>query len=98
MAVTTSQFLVSYPEFEPIHQEDSAMVDAAVARAERRLGDQWDAGVRDDIVMLQAAAMLANTPAGRAARLSEPGKESSYHCELKERKKAHAFALNRVAT
>lgn len=96
MAVDAAQFLIDYPEFEPLHQEDAAMVEAACARAERRIGDTWDANVRDDIVKLQAAAMLANTPAGRAARLSEPGMESSYHCELKERKKAHAYANTRV--
>jgi hypothetical protein len=79
-----------------MHAEDAPLIAAVIARAERRIGDLWPAEVRDDIVELQAAHMLALSPAGRNAKLSEPGMPTAYECELKERKKGNAFARLRI--
>ncbi|MES2384525.1 MAG: hypothetical protein V4593_08245 [Pseudomonadota bacterium] len=96
MAVTAESFLEAYPEFQPLAEEQVALVPAVLARAERRIGDAWPADVRDDIVELQAAHMLSLTPAGRNARLSEPGKPTAYQEELCERKKGFAFGRARI--
>lgn len=96
MAVTVESFLVAYPEFVPMHTEDAPLVAAVLARAERRIGDLWPATIRDDVVELQAAHMLALSPAGRNAKLSEPGTKTAYECELHERKRGNAFARLRV--
>lgn len=96
MAVTVEQFLVEYPEFAPLYVEDEPLVEAVVARADRRVSPSWPADTRDDIVYAQAADTLARSPMGRNARLSEKDGETSYAQDLKERKKAHAFARSRV--
>ena len=99
MAVTTAQLLIEYPEFVPLHAEDSALVDAVLARADRRISVTWPADTRADMVMLQAADMLARTPMGRNAKLSSPDYRvrTSYAEELAERRKAFAFARLRIA-
>ncbi len=96
MATTSAQFLIEYPEFLPLSEEQTALVPAVLARAERRIGDSWDADVRDDIVYLQCAHMLSLTPSGRNAKLSAPGKPTAYQEELCERKKGHAFGRMRI--
>lgn len=96
MAVTTTQLLENYPEFVPLHAEDNALVIAVLARAERRIGTAWPAEVRDDIVMLQAADMLARTPMGRNANLSAEGAPTMYGEDLTVRKTAFACARSRV--
>lgn len=94
--LTAEQFLTNYPEFAPLHLEDSALITAVLARAERRIGAAWPAAVRDDIVALSVAHMLSLTPMGRAAKLSEPGMPTAYQTELMDRKKAFACARSRV--
>lgn len=96
MAVAAATFLVVYPEFGSLHTEDAALVVAALAIAERRFGDAIPTAVRDDFVMLQCAAILANGPWGRNARLSDPKGNSQYATDLRERKKAFAFSRSRV--
>lgn len=103
MTVLAADFIVGYPEFAAIHAEDAGLIDAVLARAERRIRSDWEpADQRDDMVMLTAAVTLSKGPWGRNAALSgkqtvsEAGKESSYEAELKERKKAHAFARSRA--
>ncbi len=96
MAVTVDSFLEAYPEFAPMHAEDETLVPAVLARAERRIGNVWTESVRDDIVELQLAHMLALMPAGRNAKLSEPGSPTAYECDLKERKKGNSFAKYRI--
>lgn len=96
MAVTVDSFLEAYPEFAPMHAEDAAIVPAVLARAERRIGNTWTESVRDDIVELQCAHMLALMPAGRNAKLSEPGAPTAYEADLKVRKAGNAFAKYRI--
>lgn len=79
-----------------MHAEDVALIPAVIARAELRIGNTWRADVRDAIVELQTAHMLALSPSGRNAKLSMPGEPTAYECELKERKKGNAFALYRI--
>lgn len=96
MAVTTASLIEAYPEFAPLSEQYPDLVDAVIARAERRIGPSWPDEIRDDIVELQACHMLAMSPAGRNAKLSEPGMPSSYQYELKLRKKGFAFGRLRV--
>jgi hypothetical protein len=96
VAVTVNSFLEAYPEFTALSEEQVLLVPAILARAERRIGDSWEEEIRDDIVELQAAHMLALTPAGRAAKLSSPGEPTAYQEELMVRKKGHAFGRMRI--
>src|SRR5688572_7923419 len=96
MAVTVESFIEAFPEFTTLSEEQTALVPAVLARAERRIGDSWSDEIRDDIVELQAAHMLAMSPAGRNAKLSEPGVKTAYEEELALRKKAHAFGRMRI--
>lgn len=96
MAVTADSFLEAYPEFQALHEEDAALVPAVIARAELRIGDTWRETLRDIAVELQAAHMLALSPAGRNAKLSEPGKPTAYWSELQCLKKGNAFGRFRV--
>jgi hypothetical protein len=97
MAVTVESFLVAFPEFAPLSEEpaNEGLLEAALARAERRVGDHWREDLRDDIVELQLAHMLALSPAGRNARLSEPGKPTAYEMDLKCLRKGNAFGRYR---
>jgi len=88
VAVTAASFLVAYPEFALL---DEGYVTAVLARAERRIGDHWREDLRDDIVELQTAHMLALSPAGRNAKLSEPGKPTAYEADLKMLRKGNGF-------
>ena len=101
MAVDSATFLDNYPEFAALQFEDVAdgttYVAAVLARAERRISsDISPEALRDDFVMLQAADMLAMSPWGRAARLSEPGKPTAWCEDLERRKKAYGFARSRI--
>jgi hypothetical protein len=96
VTATVAGFLVEYPEFEPLHAEDDALVTAVLARAERRIGSAWPEEVRDDIVYLQCADTLSRTPMGRNANLSKQGEPTTYSDDLKDRKKAFACGRSRV--
>jgi hypothetical protein len=96
MTVSVEDFLAAYPEFTPLSEEQTGLVAAVLERAERRIGDSWESNIRNDIVELQAAHLLAMTPAGRSAKLSEPGVKTAYEEDLMLRKKAHAFARMRI--
>lgn len=97
MAVTADSFLEVFPEFLPLHEEQETLIPAVLARAERRIGDNWPSDEdRDDAVELQAAHMLALSPAGRNAKLSEPGQPTAYQQELACLKRGNAFAKSRI--
>ncbi len=96
MTVSTASFIEAYAEFEPLSEQYPNLVDAVIARAERRISISWPDEIRDDIVELQVAHLLAMTPAGRNAKLSEPGMPTAYQEELKLRKKGFAFGRLRV--
>lgn len=95
MTVTAASFLEAFPEFAPMHETDATLIPAVLARAERRIGDHWREDLRDDIVELQTAHMLALMPSGRNAKLSEPGKPTAYQEELACLKKGNAFGRYR---
>jgi hypothetical protein len=96
VSVSAADFLISYPEFTPLHTEDAPLVDAVLARAARRLKGPWPSDVLVDMIMLSAADMLARGPWGRDAKLSAPGSTTSYAEELTIRKKAFACGRSRV--
>jgi hypothetical protein len=96
MAHTATTFVAEYPEFAALNEEDTALVAAYLARAERRIGSAWPAAVRDDIVALQCAHMLALSPWGRNARMSDASGASAYGDDLALRKKGFACARSRV--
>jgi len=96
VSVSAATFLISYPEFSALHSEDSPLVDAVLARAERRLKGPWPSDVLADMIMLAAADMLARGPWGRDAKLSAPGATTSYAEEFALRKKAFACGRSRV--
>lgn len=97
MAVSVESFLEAYVEFVPLSEEpaNAGMIAAFLERAERRIGDHWREDLRDDMVELQLAHMLALSPAGRNAKLSEPGKPTTYQHDLKCLKKGNAFGRYR---
>lgn len=96
MAVTAATFILEYTEFQPLHAEDNDLVERVCARADRRTSVDWPEATRDDAVMLRAAHMLALTPMGRNAKLSEPGKPTAYQQELDCMIKAFACARSRI--
>lgn len=97
MTVSVAQFLVEFPEFAPMHDEDPAFLAAVLARADRHISPSWPTETRDDLVYLQCADNCAQSPMGRNAKLSEKGDaETSYAKELACRKKAFAAGRSRV--
>jgi hypothetical protein len=91
--VTLVEFRDRFPEFEPT---DDAMVTAQLAAAELFVSDSWDDSERDEIVALRAASLIATSPVGRQAGLSDPKKGiSTYDRRLKERLDAHACCYSR---
>jgi hypothetical protein len=96
MAVTAASFLVAFPEFAPMHSEDAALVPAVLARAELRVGNIWRENLRDHIVELTCAHMLAMMPSGRNAKLSMPGAKTAYQEDLCMLAKSNAFGKYRV--
>lgn len=95
--MTTSEFLVLFPEFAALAAEDGGtdLIDGALARSARRVSDSWGAK-RDDVIGLTTAHMLALGPFGRNARLSAADGTTTYGAELALMKKGHAFARRRV--
>jgi hypothetical protein len=96
VAHTVASFIADYAEFAPMAETDETLVAAYLARAERRIGSAWPAAVRDDIVALQCAHMLALSPWGRNARMSDASGASAYGDDLALRKKGFACARSRV--
>lgn len=91
--MTLAEFRTLYPEFEPT---PDAMLAAALADAESRVGDSWGAGNRDEIVGLETAVRLAAGPMGRAAQLQRREGVSTYEEQLQQRKEANACILLRT--
>ncbi len=96
MATTTAQLIIEYPEFAVLNEQDAAYVTAVLARAERRVSPTWPADTRDDMVYLRAAHMLALSPMGRDAKLSDKHGVTSYGQELQARIAANAVGRGRV--
>ncbi len=96
MAVTAESFIAAYPEFREIHAEDAGLVALHLARAEILVGDIWRENLRDQIVELRTAHRLALSPAGRNAKLSEPGAPTAYERDLKCLMRGNAFARLRT--
>ena len=96
MSVTAESFIAAYPEFASIHDEDAELVALHIARAEALVGDTWRSDIRDQIVELRVAHRLAMSPAGRNAKLSEPGAPTAYERDLKCLMKGNAFAKLRI--
>jgi hypothetical protein len=97
--ITVANFLIDYPEFQPLHDEDGGAVflAAVLARADRHISPSWPEETRADAVFLQCADNCAQSPMGRNAKLSEKGDaETSYAKELRCRKTAFAAGRSRV--
>lgn len=95
--MTTAEFLVLFHEFAALAVEDGGteLIDGALARAARRVSDSWG-DKRDDVIGLTTAHMLALSPWGRNARLSDAKNVTTYGVELDAMKRGHAFARHRV--
>jgi hypothetical protein len=93
--MTSAAFLIIFPEFVALNAEDPTLVTAALARADRRVSDSWGTR-RDDVIALTTAHQLALSPWGRNARLVAKDGTTTYGEELKEWKRGHAFARNRI--
>ncbi|HXU01516.1 MAG TPA: hypothetical protein VN903_11010 [Polyangia bacterium] len=91
--MTRTEFVLRFPEFE---SADGAVVESALAYADRAVSDTWGAN-RDDFLGLVAARYLALMPFGRDARLSTKEGTTTYDGEIDRMKNAHAVARFRLA-
>lgn len=96
MAATTAQLVIEYPEFAVMNDQDPAYVAAVLARADRRTSPTWPSDTRDDMVYLRAAHILALSPMGRDAKLSDKHGVTSYGQELAARIAANGVGRGRV--
>jgi hypothetical protein len=92
MSVDAAGFLLLYPEFTPA---GTALITAKIAEAEEQVSDTFATDRRDYIVALQTAAILAESPQGRNARLDPKGR-NIYAERLQDEQWAHACAFNRI--
>jgi hypothetical protein len=92
--MTREEFLAAYPEFVVIDNEEPSIVPAKLVAADAFVSDSWG-DKRDEIIGLEAAHLLAISPFGRNAKLESSLGKSTYGEQLKQRKRAHACALNR---
>jgi hypothetical protein len=90
-APDTAGFLVAFPEFA---SAGSGTLDAAVSDAILETSDTWG-DQYNSIVYLRAAARLADSPQGRAARHAAKT-TNTYRDRLMRLEKAHACANLRI--
>lgn len=90
--VTLENFIAWYPEFA---QTNSDLLARSLAEAEVETSPDLLGDKRDTIVALRCAARLAESPQGRAARLSD-AKGSIYRERLGDLIKGSACANNRI--
>lgn len=88
MAIDRATLIVRWPEFTPL---PSTQVDAATAAMDRDIAADFGgtALIREDYGLLRACDSLAISPSGRAARLSEPGKITTYAVKVAEYERAN---------
>lgn len=84
--MTQSDFLVLFPEFSPVAEQQPGLIPATIAQVELRVSDSWG-DEREEIIGLETAASIAAGPQGRAAQLL-PAKDgtTTYSRILAERK------------
>lgn len=92
--MTAAELRTRFPEFGPTAD---ATVTAALAAAELFVSDTWDADQAEEVIALKAASIIATSPVGRAAKLSDPKTGiSAYDKRLRELYESHACCLSRV--
>ncbi|MCK9603430.1 MAG: hypothetical protein M0R66_03645 [Candidatus Omnitrophica bacterium] len=91
-----TEFATLHPEFRPTVAVEADYVTAVLAAVEVRVSDSW-ADEREEIIALEAASTIAQSPLGRAAQLLDSDGESTYSRELARRYAAHAYAYARIA-
>lgn len=90
--VSLDDFVAWYPEFA---QTDSGLLARSLAEAEVETSPDLLGDKRDTVVALRCAARLAESPQGRAARLSD-AKGSIYQVRLGDILVGSACANNRI--
>jgi len=93
MALTSTTFLVNYPEFA---NAGTTLIAAHITAQDVVVSDSWAADERDDIVALKVADALATSASGRNARMDDPSKATTYAIALRKREEIHACIRNRV--
>jgi hypothetical protein len=83
--MTQSDFLVLFPEFSPVAEQQPGLIPATIAQVELRVSDSWGAE-REEIIGLETAASIAAGPQGRAAQLIAKDGTTTYSRALAGRK------------
>lgn len=92
--MTPAELCSRFPEFNATADEQLV---AALTAAELDVSDSWGEAQRLEVVALRAASIVATSPVGRAAGLSNPKTGiSTYDLQLREMYKAHACCLSRL--
>ncbi len=97
MTVTAASFLVARPEFL---KAGAAQIAAALAFAELETSDNAFGASRDYAVILKTADILAQSPAGRDARLmiAQTGAATTYGAERLKIDSAAALSASRFGS
>ena len=83
--MTADDFLVLFPEFAAVAEQQPLLIPAVIAQVELRVSDSW-LGEREEIIGLETAASIAAGPMGRAAQLIAKDGTTTYSRALAERK------------
>lgn len=78
MTVSLDSFVTSYPEFKEISCSDSALLEAKLAEATRFVSTCAFDALSDDAVMAKAAELLALSPCGRRAGMTDKKGNTGY--------------------
>lgn len=77
--MTVVSFLEAFPEFTDVHSEFPDLIAAKLAQAERRVAAGTVAEfVRDDLIGLLTAHLVASAPQGQQARLASKDGSTTY--------------------
>lgn len=89
MAIDRASFILRFPEFA---RADTAAVTQAIADVDENTSDTYDTEeLREYVVMLRTADVLASSPSGRDAQVTTPeGPMTSYGLRLQQILQAHA--------
>jgi hypothetical protein len=83
--MTQSDFLVLFPEFSPVAEQQPGLIPATIAQVELRVSDSWE-DEREEIIGLETADAIARGPMGRAAQLIAKDGTTTYSRILDQRK------------
>lgn len=91
MAITPQELRNRRPEFRDLTDPQLA---SALERAERRISETtFPADVRDDVVALEAARLIADSPFGQQAKLQLKDGRTIYDKELERMKRSYSMGF-----